>query len=150
MLERLISLKIRLDQSTPPSPALDAAALAAPSAWAGEKLAFRVAVFDDEDTINALTGITTATMTLQRGAHGPVLATETVAAASFDLTTDLASWDDGSKEQILFAFTAAELALLPVPANATQADYWLRLTVTDGTTTRTLAAGTLTVCATGA
>lgn len=150
MLERLISLKVQLDDLSPPAPPRDAATLGLPSCWAGEKLAFRVCVFTDETTVDSLSGITSASITLQRGAHGPVLANETVASGAFDLTTDETSWNDGSKEQILFAFSAAEIALLAVSYNATQTDYWMRLTVTDGTTTRTLVAGTLTVCATGA
>lgn len=150
MLERLISLKIQLDDLAPPAPPRDAATLGLPSCWAGEKLAFRVCVFTDETTVDALTGITSASITLQRGAHGPVLATETVASGAFDLTTDEASWNDGSKEQMLFAFSAAEIAALPVLDFAASQEYWMRLTVTDGTTTRTLVAGTLTVCATGA
>ncbi len=126
---------------------------ATPQFWRGNDVQFELGVFNNGElqSVANLASVTVEIKALGASGSAPAASTaalmaKTVLAGALDNSLDQASWDDGSKQHALIAFTAAESA---IAAGAR----WLTIyaTTTDTTPrTITLCAGPIKVLESGA
>ena len=106
--------------------------------WRGNAFDLELGVFDGA-TVQDLADVSSITCIVRNQSQSGIAMTKTVASADIDNTLDSASWQDESKQHVIFSFTNSETN---VAMGSDLVEYWMVLTaiMNDGAE-RTLAAG---------
>ncbi len=106
--------------------------------WRGNAFDLELGVFDGA-TVQDLADVSSITCIVRNQSQSGIAMTKTVASADIDNTLDSASWQDESKQHVIFSFTNSETN---VAMGSDLVEYWMVFTaiMNDGAE-RTLAAG---------
>lgn len=127
VLLRRSRIRMAADQATQTSESmLDILTNATPELWLGNDVQFEVALFDGGTLINDLSNITSLVLEVKELANrnSAPLMTKTLAGASLNTIT-IENWNDGTQQQALFTFSAAETNIDLSGAADQERDYWL-------------------------
>lgn len=126
------AIPIRLEltiRSNPPVPPLDANTGAMPQFWRGSDTAMAFAVFDASGVAVDLSNFIflEADLSDSPSSYCPILVSETIGAADIEPTVTLEAWRNGTSQQGIFIFPAADTASLCVTTQPFGRNFWLAI-----------------------
>eukprot|EP01043_Picozoa_sp_COSAG02_P082371 COSAG02_NODE_20612_length_823_cov_0.675414_1_plen_121_part_10 len=92
--------------------------------WRGNAFDLELGVFDGA-TVQDLADVSSITCIVRNQSQSGIAMTKTVASADIDNTLDSASWQDESKQHVIFSFTNSETN---VAMGSDLVEYWMVFT----------------------
>ncbi len=118
-------IRLELDIATMESPK-DVISNGTPSSWLGNDVQFELCAFYDEALLD-ISNVASVTLLIKDSVGATVkLVEKVIPAASFDLTCDQTTWDDGTKQQVLIPCSRAEMNL-PLGTGVTNKMFWMSI-----------------------